>query len=95
MSRAYVVGNVTIRDADKWAQYVAEVPDTLTPWGGEILLRGRQAALLAGQAPHRNLVVLSFPDLDAIDRWYASAAYQALISLRDEAATVDLAAYEA
>ncbi len=95
MSRAYVVGNVTIRDADKWAQYVAEVPDTLTPWGGEILLRGRQAALLAGQAQHRNLVVLSFPDLDAIHRWYASAAYQALISLRDEAATVDLAAYEA
>ena len=95
MSRAYVVGNVTIRDADKWAQYVAEVPDTLTPWGGEILLRGRQAALLAGQAQHRNLVVLSFPDLDAIHRWYASAAYQALIPLRDDAATVDLAAYEA
>ena len=94
MSRAYVVGNVTIRDTEKWAQYVAEVPATITPWGGEVVLRGRQAVLLVGQAPHRNLVVLSFPDLDAINRWYASAAYQALIPLRDAAAIVDLAAYE-
>ncbi|RCV87296.1 DUF1330 domain-containing protein [Billgrantia montanilacus] len=95
MSRAYVVGSVTIRDAEKWAQYVAEVPATLTPWGGELMLRGKQAAVLAGQPQHSNLVVLSFPDLESIHGWYASPAYQVLIPLRDAAAMVDLAAYQA
>lgn len=95
MSRAYVVGNVTIRDVEKWAQYVAAIPATITPWGGELMLRGRQAFLLTGQPQHRDLVVLSFPDLASINGWYESPAYQALVPLRDAAATVDLAAYEA
>ncbi|AMC99295.1 MULTISPECIES: DUF1330 domain-containing protein [Halomonas] len=94
MSKAYVVGNVTIKDANRWAQYVADVPATITPWGGELMLRGKRAAVLAGEAQHSNLVVISFPDLESIHGWYASPAYQALIPLRDAAATVDLAAYE-
>jgi uncharacterized protein (DUF1330 family) len=39
-------------------------------------------------------VVIRFPDLKAVDGWYASAAYQALIPLRQEAADMDLLSYE-
>ena len=39
------------------------------------------------------MVVIRFPSIDAIDRWYHSDAYQALIPLRDEAADVTIVGY--
>jgi uncharacterized protein (DUF1330 family) len=39
--------------------------------------------------------VIRFPDAQALDDWYNSEAYQALIPLRTEAADVDLINYEA
>jgi uncharacterized protein (DUF1330 family) len=41
------------------------------------------------------VVVIRFPDAQALDDWYSSDAYQALIPLRTEAADVDLINYEA
>ncbi len=94
MSHAYVVGQVTVHDPERWMEYVARVPETLAPWGGELLMRGQRTQVLAGQPGHPNIVVLRFPDRDAVAQWYDSPAYQALIPLRDAAAQVDLAAYE-
>jgi len=95
MSPAYVVGQLTVKDPGKWDEYRARVPQTLTPWGGEIVFRGRQAAALAGQNPHPEIVVVRFPHLGAANAWFASAAYQSLIPLREEAADVLLVTYEA
>ena len=33
MSDAYVVGHITVKNADKWAEYRSKVPQTLAPWG--------------------------------------------------------------
>ena len=32
---AHVVGNITVRDPDRWAEYRAQVPATLVPWQAE------------------------------------------------------------
>jgi uncharacterized protein (DUF1330 family) len=29
---AYVIGNITVKDPDKWAEYRRLVPETLVPW---------------------------------------------------------------
>jgi uncharacterized protein (DUF1330 family) len=94
MSNAYVVGQVTINDPERWLEYVERIPETLTGWGGEVVMRGQRASMLAGKPGHPNIVVLRFPDMHAVEQWYASPEYQALIPLRDAAAQVDLAAYE-
>jgi uncharacterized protein (DUF1330 family) len=39
------------------------------------------------------VVVIRFPSLAAVDAWFASADYQALIPLRNTAAEVDLVSY--
>ncbi len=91
---AFVIGSIRIKDADKWAQYRASVPATLTPWQGEILLRGRRARLLSGDTSHTDTVVIRFPDTAAAEAWYRSAAYAALIPLREQAAEVLLVSYE-
>jgi len=87
---ACVIGHITVKDAEKWAQYRAQVPATLAPWGAELLFRGQLAATLDGQHRHTDTVVIRFPDRAAVDGWYHSAAYQALIQLRQQAADIDL-----
>lgn len=87
---ACVIGHITVKDAAKWAEYRAQVPATLAPWGAELLFRGGHASLLSGTHRHSDTVVIRFPDRAAVDGWYQSAAYQALIPLRSAAAEVDL-----
>lgn len=93
MHPAYVIGHITVKDAAKWAEYRARVPATLAAWGGELVFRGQRAALLAGEHPHADVVVLRFPDLAAAEAWHASPAYQALVPLREQAADVTLISY--
>jgi uncharacterized protein (DUF1330 family) len=93
MAYAYLVGNITVKDADKWAEYRHEIPETLVPWGAELVFRGKQVAALAGHSPHTDIVVIRFPDIGSLDAWYASAAYQAIIPLRQQAADVVLTSY--
>jgi uncharacterized protein (DUF1330 family) len=93
MAYAYLVGNITVKDADKWAQYRHEIPATLVPWGAELVFRGKQVATLAGNNPHTDIVVIRFPDIGSLDSWHASAAYQAIIPLRQQAADVVLTSY--
>ncbi|MCV2218980.1 DUF1330 domain-containing protein [Thauera sp. Sel9] len=91
---AYVIGHITVKDPDKWAEYRSKVPETLAPWGAELVLRGKQTGVLSGQHRHTDTVVIRFPDSEAVAKWYNSSAYQALIPLRTQAAEIDLISYE-
>jgi len=94
MSYAYVVGHVTVKNADKWAEYRSRVPATLEPWGAELVFRAKKVAVLAGEHSYSDIVVIRFPDKEALHNWYSSAAYQLLIPLRLEAAEMVLLSYE-
>jgi uncharacterized protein (DUF1330 family) len=95
MSHAYLVGNITVRNPEKWAEYTRQVPGTLGPWGAELVFRGKQAAVFSGENPHPDIVVIRFPDVAAVNGWFSSPAYQALIPVREQAAEVVLLCYEA
>jgi len=90
---ACVIGHITVKDEQKWAQYRAQVPATLAPWGAELLFRGQRADILAGNHAHLDTVVIRFPDADSVDAWYNSPEYQALIPLRQQAADLDLVVF--
>ena len=94
MPHAYVVGQMTVKNPEKWAQYRGQVLATLTPWHGELVFRGNQVKALSGACPHADIVVIRFPSLADADGWHSSAAYQSLIALRQEAADVVLLTYE-
>lgn len=94
MTQACLVGNITVKDPQKWADYTRQVPGTLAPWGAELVFRGKQVAAFAGGSPHADIVVIRFPDVAAVHGWFSSAAYQALIPLRQQAAEVVLLCYE-
>lgn len=91
---ATVIGHITVKDEQKWAEYRSKVPATLAPWNAELLLRGSLAEVLAGRHDHTDTVAIRFPSLAAARGWYRSAAYQALIPLRQQAAELDLMLFE-
>jgi uncharacterized protein (DUF1330 family) len=94
MGPAYLVGHITIKDALKWANYRDQVPATLEPFGAELVFRGRRIEVFDGEHAHTDVVVIRFPDEGAARAWHASAAYQALVPLRRQAAEVTLLAYD-
>lgn len=94
MGKAYVVGQIRVKDPGLWAEYKGKVPATLAPWGAQLVFRGSRLAVHAGTNPHPDIVVIRFPDAEAAAGWHASAAYQALIPLRLRAADVVLTTYE-
>jgi uncharacterized protein (DUF1330 family) len=91
---AHVIGHITIKDPEKWMEYRAKVPATLAQWGGEVILRGRRVAVLTGEHPYTDTVVIRFPDTEAIAGWYGFPGYQELIPLRERAAKMVLISYE-
>ena len=95
MRQAYVVGQMSVKNETQWVAYRGQVLATLMPWQGELVFRGHQAKALSGSCPHADIVVIRFPSLAQADGWHNSAAYQALIPLREEAADVVLITYEA
>jgi uncharacterized protein (DUF1330 family) len=95
MSHAYVVGQITVKHPERWAEYRGQVLATLLPFGGELVFRGEQVKDLAGVCPHPDIVVIRFPSLEEADGWHRSPAYQALVPLRQSAADVVLTTYRA
>ncbi len=94
MTSAYIIGHITVKDTDKWTEYRNKVPSTLEPWGAKVVFRGKLLSVLSGSHGHTDTVVIRFPDSQALNNWHSSPQYQALIPLRQEAAEVELLAYE-
>ena len=92
---AYVIGHITVKDSGRWADYRNRVPATLAPFGAELVFRGARTDVLAGAHPHPDTVVIRFADRATALAWFRSDAYQALVPLRESAADVDLAVFEA
>jgi uncharacterized protein (DUF1330 family) len=72
----------TIKDQAMFDTYRKEVPATLIPFGGQLIVRGGNLTVLEGEWPHPRLVIIEFPSRAAAEGWYRSAEYQKAISLR-------------
>ena len=91
---AFVVFNVTVRNPEKFQEYVSQAPEAMTPFDGVPLTQGKFSGVVSGDYPtHQIGAVATFPDVQSVDAWYNSDAYQALIPLRDEGANVVIVKY--
>ena len=83
---AFVVVHSIINDPEKMKVYGGSAQPIVAAHGGEFYLRGKVNSVLTGEHRHQNTLVIKFPDQAAIQKWYNSPEYQALIPNRDEAA---------
>ena len=82
---AYLVVEHMITDATKFAEYVKQVGPMLAKHGGRYLTKGGSHKMPEGGhwKPER-VVIIEFPDMNALDAWYTSPEYQPLIALRKQ-----------
>lgn len=80
--KAYVLAAETVKDQAMFDEYRKAVVGTLTPFGGQFVVRGGNFTVLEGEWPHPRLVIIEFPSRSAAEGWYRSSQYQNVISLR-------------
>ncbi len=91
--KAFFIANVNVRDAEKFQQYAKAAGESMQAFEGKVLTKGQKDKSLAGELNHKNVAVVAFPDIEKLNAWYNSDAYQNLIPLRDEAADMMLTSF--
>lgn len=87
---AYVISDVTIRDAEAIETYRTRAAASIAQHGGRYLVRGSQVETLEGNWQPGPLIVVEFPDIETARRWYRSAEYAAALEVRDAALSRNL-----
>lgn len=90
---AYLVANVTVRNAEKMEAYAAAAGPTLEAHVGELILDGQLSEKLSGAWNAPGVALVRFPSLKAEQTLYNSPEYQVLAPLRASAADMDIALF--
>lgn len=87
---AYLIAEHIVTDPAKFEEYRVKVSAMIARHGGRYLTKGGSHKLPEGGhwKPER-VVIIEFPDMDSLNRWYSSPEYEPLIALR-KASTSDL-----
>ena len=87
---AYVVVNVSVHEAEPYAQYRAMAPPTIAVYGGRYIARGGATEVKEGDWRPERLVILEFPDVASAEAWWNSPEYAPAKALRQSCADAQL-----
>ncbi|MEM8771515.1 MAG: DUF1330 domain-containing protein [Pseudomonadota bacterium] len=93
--KAFFVSTWSVKDQAKFDAYLKKAEASLVPHGGERLLWGKTKEVLEGDFNYDECVVVTFPDIDALNAWHSSETYQSAVPIRREAVHVTLVTYTA
>lgn len=88
---AYIVVTLCVSDAKAFGEYRDAIAGLETAHGGRYLVRAPVLERLEGEGPEdERVVVMEFPDAQAVRDFIASDPYQSAKRLRAGAATLDM-----
>jgi uncharacterized protein (DUF1330 family) len=82
---AYFVIELPVEEGEVIAEYEDHATAPVLEAGGRFLIRGNTYRPLEGDWHPARLVVMEFPDLDAVERFYNSETNQRLRKIRERA----------
>lgn len=82
---AYLIAEIEITDPTAYEEYKPKASAALQKYGAKILVRGGAVEPKEGGWTPKRLVVLEFPDMDALRRFYDSPEYTVARPLRQRA----------
>lgn len=85
----YVVFQVNVSDAERYAEYAKHSPRIIAEYGGRAIVRGGNPEPLEGALGGNRIVIVEFPDREAARGFYHSPDYQSIIPLRSGAAVAN------
>ena len=91
---AYLIVDLDVKDQAALESYRRAVPATIEKYGGRFLVRGGAFEVLEGDWTPKRVVVLEFPSMDALQRWYRSDEYKPLLAERQRHSKANLIAVE-
>ncbi len=91
---ALMIAKITVKDPEKFKAYFAKTQQVAAPYGAELLYRGKVDRALSGSDDHALAVIAKFPNVEKLNAWYDSDAYQPLKALRDEGTDMQMTSYE-
>jgi uncharacterized protein (DUF1330 family) len=81
MSKAYIISEVEIADAEAGERYKELAAASIAAHGGRYLVRAAEPEMLEDERGGERLVVVEFDDIDTARAWYASAEYAPALAL--------------
>jgi uncharacterized protein (DUF1330 family) len=84
-AKAYVVGEMSVKDMAGYRAYVDAAGPIISRYGGTFLVRGGQTVAVEGAPPAR-IVIIEFASLDAAKKFENSPEYTAIAPTRRKAA---------
>ena len=80
---AYVISEVEFLDEEQGQRYRDLAAASIAEYGGRYLVRGAQPDVPEGEWPERRrVVVVEFPSMEQVRRWYESGEYAAALRVR-------------
>ncbi len=89
---AYVIVEIEVTEATRYEDYKRLAPAAIAQYGGRYLVRGGATETLEGAWSPQRIVVLEFPDMAAVRRFYDSPEYRQARAVRSGAATMKMIA---
>jgi uncharacterized protein (DUF1330 family) len=83
----YLIIDLSIHNAETYAEYVTKVRPIVEAHGGRYLARGGKATPLSGGWEPERLVIVEFPAEEDLRGWLASDDYRELAPLREGTTT--------
>ncbi len=93
MPKGYIIGHITVNDADAYREYVERDTPILEGFGGRFIVRGGASEAPEGPMKDRH-VVIEFPSFEDARRAYHSAEYQEVVKIRHRTASSDIVLVE-
>jgi uncharacterized protein (DUF1330 family) len=91
---AYLLVDIDVTDPDGFAEYRAAVPAVISQHGGRYLVRGGAVRVLEGTWEPNRTIVLEFPTMEALMRFWESGDYRPLRALRERTSRANIVAVE-
>lgn len=82
---AYFVAQYVVNDPAKYQQYAKSAGPSIEKHGGKLVAFDVAAKTVEGKAPGPQTVIIEFKDEAALNGWYHSDDYQAIVNQRLEA----------
>ncbi len=88
--KGYLVGSIVVRDRAVFEKYGQQVAPVIKAFGGRYVVRGGAIAPMEGDLPIARLVIVEFPSMADLRRFYDSPEYAPLLQMRIDSTTSNI-----
>jgi uncharacterized protein (DUF1330 family) len=82
---AFMIVEVETTDEALMAEYRKHTPGLIAKFGGKFIVRGGRTTTLEGGWSPQRVVMIEFPDMASLERFYHSPEYKPVLAMRMKA----------